>query len=69
MPAVIIDELKRATAEVPARSAINHKRRDSMRRREFINTYAQSHPGVVFMRKDEIARFALSSPQTIREAI
>jgi hypothetical protein len=35
---------------------------------EFI-TYAQSHPGVVFMRKDEIARFALASPQTIREAI
>jgi peptidoglycan/xylan/chitin deacetylase (PgdA/CDA1 family) len=29
--------------------------------------YAQSHPGVVFSRKDEIARFALSSPQTIRE--
>jgi hypothetical protein len=40
-----------------------------MRRREFINTYVQSHPGVVFMREDEIARFALSSPQTIREAI
>jgi peptidoglycan/xylan/chitin deacetylase (PgdA/CDA1 family) len=33
---------------------------------EFI-TYAQRHPGVVFMRKDEIARFALSSPLTIRE--
>jgi peptidoglycan/xylan/chitin deacetylase (PgdA/CDA1 family) len=33
---------------------------------EFV-TYAQRHPGVVFMRKDEIARFALSSPQTIRE--
>ncbi len=29
-------------------------------------TYAQEHPGVAFMRKDEIARFALSSPQTIR---
>ena len=29
--------------------------------------YAQDHPGVVFMRKDEIARFALSSPRTIRE--
>jgi len=35
---------------------------------EFI-AYAQNHPGVVFMRKDEIARFALSSPQTIREGI
>jgi hypothetical protein len=33
---------------------------------EFI-AYAQSHPGVVFMRKDEIARFALASPLTIRE--
>lgn len=29
--------------------------------------YAQRHPGVVFMKKDEIARFAASSPQTIRE--
>jgi len=29
---------------------------------EFI-VYAQNHSGVVFMRKDEIARFALSSPQ------
>jgi peptidoglycan/xylan/chitin deacetylase (PgdA/CDA1 family) len=35
---------------------------------EFI-IYAQSHPGVAFMRKDEIARFALSSPITIREGI
>ena len=33
---------------------------------EFI-TYAQRQPGVVFMRKDEIARFALSSPLTARE--
>src|SRR5258706_9106556 len=32
---------------------------------EFI-TYAQSHPGVVFMRKDEIARFALGSSRTVR---
>jgi peptidoglycan/xylan/chitin deacetylase (PgdA/CDA1 family) len=29
--------------------------------------YAQRHPGVVFLRKDEIARFALASPMTIRE--
>src|SRR6202163_2383692 len=28
--------------------------------------YAQSHPGVAFMRKDEIARFALESPLTVR---
>jgi peptidoglycan/xylan/chitin deacetylase (PgdA/CDA1 family) len=35
---------------------------------EFI-VYAQNHPGVVFMRKDEIARFALNSGQTIREGI
>ncbi|WP_395828751.1 hypothetical protein [Archangium violaceum] len=33
---------------------------------EFI-TYAQKQPGVVFMRKDEIARFALESPLTPRE--
>ena len=35
---------------------------------EFI-TYAQNHPGVAFMRKDEIARFALESPLTVREGI
>ncbi|XZF14231.1 polysaccharide deacetylase family protein [Chitinophagaceae bacterium MMS25-I14] len=29
--------------------------------------YAQQHSGVAFMRKDEIARFALNSKQTIRE--
>lgn len=33
---------------------------------EFI-AYAKTHPGVIFMRKDEIARFALASPLTIRE--
>lgn len=33
---------------------------------EFI-VYAQKHPGVVFVRKDEIARFALESPATPRE--
>jgi peptidoglycan/xylan/chitin deacetylase (PgdA/CDA1 family) len=31
--------------------------------------YAQSHPGVAFMRKDEIARFALESDMTVREGI
>ena len=31
--------------------------------------YAQSHPGVAFMRKDEIARFALESSLTVREGI
>jgi len=35
---------------------------------EFI-AYAQNHPGVAFMRKDEIARFALESPLTVREGI
>jgi hypothetical protein len=35
---------------------------------EFI-IYAQSRPGVAFMRKDEIARFALESPLTVREGI
>jgi peptidoglycan/xylan/chitin deacetylase (PgdA/CDA1 family) len=29
--------------------------------------YAQHHPGVVFMKKDEIARFAFGNPLTIRE--
>jgi peptidoglycan/xylan/chitin deacetylase (PgdA/CDA1 family) len=29
--------------------------------------YAQRHAGVVFMKKDEIARFAMNSPVTIRE--
>jgi peptidoglycan/xylan/chitin deacetylase (PgdA/CDA1 family) len=29
--------------------------------------YAQKHSGVVFLRKDEIAKFALDSPSTIRE--
>jgi hypothetical protein len=35
---------------------------------EFI-VYAQSHPGVAFMRKDAIARFALDSTLTVREGI
>jgi peptidoglycan/xylan/chitin deacetylase (PgdA/CDA1 family) len=35
---------------------------------EFI-VYAQSHPGVAFMRKDEIARFALESRLTVREGV
>jgi peptidoglycan/xylan/chitin deacetylase (PgdA/CDA1 family) len=35
---------------------------------EFI-VYAQSHPGTVFMRKDEIASFALSEPSITREGI
>ena len=34
---------------------------------EFLR-YAKSHPGVAFMRKDEIARYALGSPLTVREA-
>jgi peptidoglycan/xylan/chitin deacetylase (PgdA/CDA1 family) len=35
---------------------------------EFI-AYAQSHPGVAFMRKDEIARFALSEPGVVHERV
>jgi peptidoglycan/xylan/chitin deacetylase (PgdA/CDA1 family) len=31
--------------------------------------YAQKHPGVAFLRKDEIAQFALTSPLTLREGI
>jgi peptidoglycan/xylan/chitin deacetylase (PgdA/CDA1 family) len=34
---------------------------------EFIR-YAKSKPGVAFMRKDEIAKFALQSPLTLRES-
>jgi peptidoglycan/xylan/chitin deacetylase (PgdA/CDA1 family) len=34
---------------------------------EFLH-YAKSRPGVAFMRKDEIARYVLSSPLTLREA-
>ncbi|MYM87633.1 polysaccharide deacetylase family protein [Rugamonas sp. FT82W] len=34
---------------------------------EFL-TYARSKPGVAFMRKDDIARFALASPLTVRES-
>jgi peptidoglycan/xylan/chitin deacetylase (PgdA/CDA1 family) len=34
---------------------------------EFIE-HVQQRPGVVFLRKDEIARFALESPLTLREA-
>jgi peptidoglycan/xylan/chitin deacetylase (PgdA/CDA1 family) len=30
--------------------------------------YAKSHPGVAFMRKDDIARFVLQSPLTVRES-
>jgi len=33
---------------------------------EFLR-YAKSHPGVAFMRKDDIARYALGSPLTVRE--
>ena len=29
--------------------------------------YAKSRPGVAFLRKDEITRFALQSPLTLRE--
>lgn len=29
--------------------------------------YAKGHPGVAFLRKDEIARYALESPATLRE--
>jgi hypothetical protein len=30
-------------------------------------SYAKSHPDVKFMRKDDIARYALQSPATLRE--
>jgi peptidoglycan/xylan/chitin deacetylase (PgdA/CDA1 family) len=44
-------------------------RASRMRVIEDFITYAQRHPGVVFMRKDEIAKFALASPITVREGI
>ena len=31
--------------------------------------YAQSHPGVLFMRKIDIANYAISSPRTVREDV
>ena len=34
---------------------------------EFLR-YAKSHPGVAFMRKDDIAKYARSSPLTLRES-
>jgi len=30
--------------------------------------YAKSRPGVAFLRKDEITRFVLQSPLTLRES-
>ncbi len=34
---------------------------------EFLR-YAKSHPGVTFMRKDDIARYTLASALSVREA-
>ena len=34
---------------------------------EFLR-YAKSHPGVAFMRKDDIAKYAINSPLTLRES-
>jgi len=42
-------------------------RASRMRVIEDFIVYAQRHPGVVFLRKDEIAKFALASPLTVRE--
>ena len=61
-------EYRRRMMSVSAHDRIAGRPSRTKTHEEFI-IYAQSHPGVVFMRKDEIARFALSSPQTIREAI
>jgi peptidoglycan/xylan/chitin deacetylase (PgdA/CDA1 family) len=43
-------------------------RASRMRVIEDFIAYAQRHSGVVFLRKDEIAKFALESPLTIRES-
>ena len=61
-------EHRRRMMSVSAHDRIAGRPSRTKTHEEFI-TYAQSHPGVVFMRKDEIAHFALSSRQTIREAI
>src|ERR1700722_18287136 len=61
-------EHRRRMMSVSAHDRIAGRPSRTKTHEEFI-TYAQSHPGVVFMRKDEIAHFALSSPQTIREGI
>jgi peptidoglycan/xylan/chitin deacetylase (PgdA/CDA1 family) len=61
-------EYRRRMMSVSAHDRIAGRPSRTKTLEEFI-TYAQSHPGVVFLRKDDIARFALSSPQTVREAI
>ena len=62
----IESERKRRMLSVSSHDRVGGRASRTQVMDEFI-VYAQRHPGVVFMRKDEIARFALSSPTTIRE--
>ena len=59
-------ERKRRMISVSAHDRVGGRASRVQVLEDFI-AYAQRHPGVVFMRKDEIARFALASPLTIRE--
>jgi peptidoglycan/xylan/chitin deacetylase (PgdA/CDA1 family) len=61
-------EIRRRMMSVSAHDRIAGRPSRAKVLEEFI-IYAQSHPGVAFMRKDEIARFALVSPLTVREGI
>ncbi|MEO8097716.1 MAG: polysaccharide deacetylase family protein [Acidobacteriota bacterium] len=62
----IESEHKRRMISVSAHDRVAG-RASRMRVIEDFIVYAQKHSGVVFMRKDEIAKFALESPLTIRE--
>jgi peptidoglycan/xylan/chitin deacetylase (PgdA/CDA1 family) len=61
-------EMRRRMMSVSAHDRIAGRPSRAKVLEEFI-IYAQSHPGVAFMRKDEIARFGLESPLTVREGI
>jgi peptidoglycan/xylan/chitin deacetylase (PgdA/CDA1 family) len=61
-------ERKRRMISVSAHDRVGGRSSRVQVLEDFI-AYAQRHPGVVFMRKDEIARFALASPLTIREGV
>ena len=57
---------KRRMMTVTCHDRVNGRPARAKVMEEFI-AYAQSHPGTVFMRKDDIAKFALSSPLTPRD--
>jgi peptidoglycan/xylan/chitin deacetylase (PgdA/CDA1 family) len=61
-------ENRRRMMSVSAHDRIAGRPAQSKVLEDFI-IYAQKHPGVAFLRKDEIARFALGSSMTVREGI